>query len=189
MGLFVVKELGLNLSNKTKEKKERFNMAQVKFTKLQLKVKDEVKILEVNGEEIEVLQYLPASQKIALVSGVVANSMLGRIVRSDLLEIYLNLAIVEHYTNISFTDKQKEKNADLYDMFESNELFDAIVSSIPLKEYEAIVDAVNDYADKLATMSNSLVTGYTSQVDAIKNALQDITAETLANTFSGNEES
>ena len=74
-------------------------------------------------------------------------------------------------------------------MFESNELFDAIVSSIPLKEYEAIVDAVNDYADKLATMSNSLVTGYTSQVDAIKNALQDITAETLANTFSGNEES
>lgn len=77
-------------------------MAQVKFTNLKLKVNDKVSSFDFGGQTIEVKQYLPVKEKLSLVSKVVQNSMLGRILRSDLLEIYLNLEIVDAYTNNYF---------------------------------------------------------------------------------------
>lgn len=155
-------------------------MAQVKYTKLKLEVNKNVNSFEFNGEKIEVLEYLPVAKKLSLVSSVVKQSMLGRVLRSDLLEIYLNLAIVDNYTNITFTEKQKEKNADLYDEFESSGLFDTIINLIPEKEYEELVDNINDYAKKISAMAEVMVSGYSSHVDGMKDAIQQIGMGNLA---------
>jgi len=51
------------------------------------------------------------------------------------------LEIIEAYTNINFTDKQKEDTAKLYDLFVSSGLLNQILKEIPENEYEFIVDA------------------------------------------------
>ena len=38
------------------------------------------------------------------------------------VKVYLALGILDYYTNINFTEKQKEDPVKLYDLFESNEL-------------------------------------------------------------------
>ena len=51
------------------------------------------------------------------------------------------------YTNLSFTEKQKEDYAKLYDLFEENGIIDLIIAEIPEREYNYIIDGVNETAD------------------------------------------
>lgn len=166
-------------------------MAQVRFTKLKLKVEDVFEDFSFEGENIKVRQYLPSIDKIKLVSRVVTQSLAGKIVRNDLLDYYLNLEIIFNYTNIAFTDKQLE-SLDLYDKFEVSGLFDEIISRIPEKEYNLLVDYVNDYSVKLQAMSNELVSGYTTQTEGMKDVMNSLISNTIEETFkeekSGDEE-
>lgn len=157
-------------------------MAQVKFTKLKLKMEENFQSFDFNGEVIEVKQYLPSIEKVKMVSRVVTQSMAGRVVRDDLLEFYLNLEIIFNYTNITFTNKQKD-DLGLYDKFETTGLFDNIIALIPEQEYNTLVDYINDYATKLQAMSNIMVSGYSTQVEGMQEVINKMTSENIAETF------
>jgi hypothetical protein len=42
------------------------------------------------------------------------------------------------YTNISFTEKQREDEYKLYDAMQSNGLIDAVIEHMPAAEYEML---------------------------------------------------
>ena len=50
-------------------------MAKVSFTKLGLSKNQDVKVVEFNGQDIEVKQYLPVNDKLMLISDVINMSM------------------------------------------------------------------------------------------------------------------
>ena len=84
-------------------------MAKLAFTKLGLKTNTDIETLEFNEQTIEIKQYLPVNDKLTLISEVINNSAdENNFANPVKVEVYVTIAIIEAYTNITFTDKQKE---------------------------------------------------------------------------------
>lgn len=133
-------------------------MAKVSFTKLGLKVNQEVNKIIVNEQEIEVKQYLPINERLMLISTVLNdsydNANYPNWVKIDMIT---ELAIVEAYTNISFTEKQKEDKCKTYDLLKSNGILKTIIDAIPVDEYVVVVDGIHVMAQAIYDQKNSAV--------------------------------
>ena len=131
-------------------------MAKIAFTKFALKKKDKVKTITICNNPVEVKQYLPVNEKLGLISRVLNYSINDNNFSNPIkLEVFTNLEIVFTYTNISFTDKQKEDLVKLYDLLEENGIFDLIIAARPETEYNAILDGVQECSDAVYTYRNS----------------------------------
>lgn len=133
-------------------------MAKVAFTKLGLKKNEEVKVVNIGENDIEVKQYLPVNDKLLLITRILQQAADDNNFSNPIkLEIFTCLEIVFTYTNISFTEKQKEDLVKLYDLFESNGIFNIIIQALPKSEYEAIVDGVEKCSNAVYTYRNSVL--------------------------------
>lgn len=133
-------------------------MAKIGFTKLGLKLNQEVKNITINEQDIEVKQYLPINDKLELISNVInlaadANNFMNPIK----LKIFLTLEMIEAYTNLNFTEKQKEDPAKIYDLLSSNGIIDTIFNAIPEAEVYYLQEGVFDSADAIYTYKNSVL--------------------------------
>ena len=133
-------------------------MAKISFTKLKLTKKNEIKTLKYNGEEIEVKQYLPIQDKLALISRVISYAAdQYNFANSVKLDLFLSLEIMYEYTNINFTEKQKENPTKLYDLLEENGLIDAVISLIPSTEYQTLYEGVAEISKSVYNYQNSVL--------------------------------
>lgn len=134
-------------------------MAKITFTKLKLtSKKDDVKILQWGDNEIEVKQYLPIQNKLEVISNVINKSAdENNFANPVKLEVFLVLEMIYAYTNISFTEKQKEDFVKLYDLIVANGLFDAIKDYIPEKEWASLRKDVYECAEAIYNYRNSLL--------------------------------
>ena len=117
-------------------------MAKVSYASLKLKIEDSVKKIE--GTEIEVLQYLPIEDKYDLIRITLQKSRIEGLNSPIILDMYFHLFIVYMYTNISFTDKQKENEYKIYDSLKSNGLLDKILEAIPENEYNDLITFLSE---------------------------------------------
>jgi hypothetical protein len=118
-------------------------MAKVSFAKLGLKVNNDVKTFEwLSGDEvtvIEVKQYLPIEEKLAVISNIVNNSIDDNGFYNPVrLEIFTTLEILYAYTNFNITPKMKEDPFKLYDVVLSSGLYDKILEVMPTEEFDRI---------------------------------------------------
>lgn len=131
-------------------------MAKPTFAKMALKMNMEVKNISIGDQEIEVKQYLPINDKLKLIGNVLNNSADENNFANPIkLDVFTNLEIIFTYTNLSFTDKQKEDLVKLYDILESNNIFNQIIAAIPSEEYNSIIDGVQRCSDAIYTYRNS----------------------------------
>ena len=129
-------------------------MAKVTYSSLKLKINEETKQIE--NSEIEVKQYLPTEDKISLINIVLQNSRENGIFNPILIDIYLHLYIAILYTNISFTDKQKEEPIKLYDCLKSNGLIDQIIINMNEDEYNYLYNALQQEISDINTYKNTV---------------------------------
>lgn len=133
-------------------------MAKVSFNKLGLAKTIEPKIVEFNGMEIEVKQYLPVNDKLELISNVInASADDNNFANPVKIDIFTTLEILYNYTNINFTDKQKEDPAKLYDLVISNGLVAAVAKAIPGAEYKGVYDNVKACVNAVYAYRNSVL--------------------------------
>lgn len=133
-------------------------MAKISFTKLGLKISQEIKILEFNEQGIEIKQYLPINEKLELMSNVINNAADGNNFANPVkTKMFMMLEIMYHYTNINFTDKQKEDPAKLYDTLLSSGLMVKILDLIPADEYKAIKSGVEESTSAVYAYQNSIL--------------------------------
>lgn len=133
-------------------------MAKPTFAKMALKINTDVKTVKIGEQEIEVKQYLPVNDKLILISHVLNNSIDDANFSNPIkLDVFTNLEIIFTYTNLSFTDKQKEDLVKLYDILESNDIFNQIIAVIPSEEYNSIIDGVQKCSDAVYTYRNSIL--------------------------------
>ena len=133
-------------------------MAKLAFTKLGLAKNASVKTINYNGQVIEVKQYLPVSEKLALVSAVINYSADDLNYANPLkISIYSTLEIIYAYTNINFTEKQKEDPCKLYDLLAGNGLSTIILSTIPEVELAEIIVAIEDSINAVYNYRNSVM--------------------------------
>lgn len=132
-------------------------MAKVSFTKLGLKVNQEVKTIEWNEQAIEIKKYLPVNDKLQLISNVINQSIDEiRFMNPVKIKVYSMIEIIKYYTNISFTEKQSENIPKLYDLMQSTGILDEIIKAIPETEYKDLMVGIMDSIQAFYAYKNSL---------------------------------
>ena len=141
-------------------------MAKVSFNKLNLQKTYPVETINWNDQNIEVKTFLPMEDKLDLISKIINYSVDDNNYYNPCrIDIFKKILIIEAYTNISITDKQKESVGKLYDMIYNNGLFDSICEKINKKDLEWIHQSVQETVQSIYAYKNSVM----GILDAIKN--------------------
>lgn len=153
-------------------------MAKVSLKAIAPIKKVDPRIIKIGGQEVEVIQYLPVNDKLALVERVLNLTIDDTgFLNPVRLEVYAILEIVKTYTNISITDKMMENAPSTYDLLMINGVLDVIIEAIPEDEYDAIFDAIEDCAEHTVKYLNSFVgmmKTVTNDYDATKMNVEEI---------------
>ena len=133
-------------------------MAKVPFTKLGLKKVEDTKNITICGQMVEVKQYLPISDKINIITNVIEKSADDNNFANPVkVEVFANLEIMYAYTNISFTDKQKEDPTKLYDLLEENGIIAEVIAAIPENEYALLLGWIDETIEAFYKYRNSVL--------------------------------
>ena len=129
-----------------------------KVTYASLKLKNEVKTesFDFEGRKIEVLQYLPIEDKYSLINITLQKAKEGSIFNPVKIDWFFHLNLIYMYSNLTFTDKQREDEAKLYDTLVTSGLSDAIISKIPESEYETLFSYIETLMQDTLTYKNSI---------------------------------
>lgn len=145
----------------------------VSYANLKLKVNNPIKTFDFNGNQIEVLQYLPIEDKYDLIMITLQKAKENGIYNDLKLDMYFALHIVYMYTNLSFTDKQKENEFKIYDALKSNGFLDKLLPVIPESEYDDLVGYIKQI------MQNELEYNTTAAA-VIRNLIDDLPTNAAA---------
>ena len=141
-------------------------MSRVPFTKLGLKKIEDTKTISICDQDVEVKQYLPINDKINIITNVIENSADDNNFANPVkVEVFANLEIIYAYTNISFTDKQKEDPTKLYDLLEENGVIAEVIAAIPENEYSLLLGWIDETIEAFYTYRNSVM-GIMEQISA-----------------------
>ena len=148
----------------------------VSYANMKLKTNTSVNTFDFCGQKIEVLKYLPAQDKYDLLMITFQKSLEGNIYNEFKLNLYFELNLVYMYTNISFTDKQREDEFKLYDTLKSNGFFELFYPAMEEVEY-------NDLFKQVTDMKQTLEKSRRSVAGVIANLIEDLPeqAEAMAN--------
>ena len=143
-------------------------MAKPTFAKMGLKAKNDTKIVIIGDQEIEVKQYLPIQKRLELISKVANNSAdANNFANPVKVEVFFDLEVMYYYTNITFTEKQKEDFIKTYDLLKENGIFDIIIDNIPEGEYESLwtdtwscISEIYKYKNSILGIMDTIKTDY-----------------------------
>ena len=134
-------------------------MAKLSFSKLGLTKNNNIKNVEYNGQIIEIKQYLPVNDKATLVATILnytLNNGENRFPNPIQVEVFTVLECIDKYTNINFTDKQKEDPAKLYDLIVSSGLWDLISSNLNVADYTLLLNFIDETIEAYYKYHNSV---------------------------------
>ena len=144
-------------------------MSEITFDKL--KNKDlplKIKAFQLNGETVEVKEYLPVNDKLNLITAV-----LQQVAQNDYpfanpvqMDVYTVLEIIYAYSNIKFTEEEKADPAALYDELEKYDIANRVIAAIPEAEYNFIMDGVEE-----------TVAAYYNYRNSVKGIIEDVTTD------------
>jgi len=142
-------------------------MAKISYANMKLKINTDVNTFDFCGQKVEVLKYLPAQDKYDLLMITLQKSYEDGIYNDFKLNLYFSMHLVYMYTNISFTEKQREDELKLYDNLKSNGFFDKFYAALDENEYNELFDQLGDIRDALTDYNK----GINAIVDRIINDL------------------
>lgn len=155
-------------------------MTKTTYAGMKLKVNTQSKEIDFNGNKIEVLQYLPIEDKYDLVMITLQRCYEDGIYNPIKKDIYFHLFLVYMYTDIVFTEKQKENELKIYDTLESNGLMAEIIKAIPEEEYNLLFNYINEVIENkmhwntsASAIANKIINDLPSNMQAAVDALNN----------------
>lgn len=134
-------------------------MAKVSFSKLGLTKNTEIQSFEYNGQIVEVKQYLPINDKATLVAQILnytLNNGENRFPNPLQVEVFTMLGVIEKYTNITFTEKQKEDPAKLFDLINGSGLWSTIIEHLDKVDYGMLLQYIKKSIESYYQYHNSI---------------------------------
>lgn len=104
-----------------------------------------IKVVKINDKQIEIKQYLPVNEKLALITNVLQNLAQNEYPFANpvQMDVYTVLELIYAYApGIEFTEEEKADPASLYDELEKQEISNMIISAIPKAEYDFIMEGI-----------------------------------------------
>ena len=132
-------------------------MAKISFNKLGLKKQGEMKNFSYGDQIIEIKQYLPIEEKLELLTRVINKAIEQSPNFSNLLQVtvFFSLELVYAYTNIQFTEKQKEDFCKTFNLMNENKLISEILKHIPDSEISFLQEGLDSTLSALYAYRNS----------------------------------
>lgn len=159
-------------------------MSKPTFASLKLKQNTDVNTFKIGDTEVEVLKYLPVSDKIDLVQISLQQSLEDGVYNEIKLNTYFYLYIVYFYTNINFTDKQKEDPFKLYDILAGNGIIDLVLDAMDKEEYKDLYDFLIqskknelEYKTTTAYLISNLITNLPQQMSQVSEIIDNFNPE------------
>lgn len=152
-------------------------MAKPTYASMKLKVDTKPTKITFNDTEIEVLQYLPINDKYDLIMITLQNAYEEGIYNPLKLDMYFHLYMIYMYTNINFTEKQKEDETKIYDTLTSNGLISEVLKYIPESEYQVLFTYMQEIIDekmKYNTSASALLQSFINDLPTQAQAALDI---------------
>ena len=162
-------------------------MAKISYSKLKCTVNENKVPVQIGENTIAVKQYLPINEKLELISNVInqAHEEDYNFANPVKIDVYTTMEIIFTYTDIVFTEKQKESFAKTYDQLYSSGIAQLIIDAIPEQELSIIRQGVKDslnafyeYQNSIYGILNNLKTDYSDL---------DLNVETIANKLTNME--
>ena len=159
-------------------------MAKVSYASLKLKTNTDVTTVNFNDTKIEILKYLPIEDKYDLISITLQKALEDTLYNPLKVDMFFHLHLIYMYTNINFTDKQREDEVKLYDTLYSNGLVDLVLENIDELEYETLSTYLQDTIDQdltykttVAYLLNSFLGDMPAKINNIQNMMDEIDKE------------
>lgn len=113
-----------------------------------LKVNTDTKTISIlPGQDINIFQYVSIEDKNDIIQLALQNAEENGGYNLLKLDMFYNLYIVYMYTDIKFSEEEKNEPGELYDELCSNGIMQAILNAIPSTEREYLRDILMDTLD------------------------------------------
>lgn len=154
-----------------------------------LKINEEKTTIQLkNGIKFNVLKYLPIEDKIDLIQIALQKSQQNGIYNEMKLDMYFHLYLVYMYTDIDFSEEDKEDEYKLYNELESNEIINYVVESIEDDEYNKLLEYLSEmqtnkmmYKTSAAAIVDSLVQDLPKNAQAAADIVNNFDKEKYQN--------
>ena len=150
-------------------------MSKVSYLNLKLKTDTSTETIDWNNNSIEIKQYLSIEEKYNLIMVTLQEAKESNIYNPLKIDLFFHLNLVYMYTNINFTEKQKEDASKLYDNLMSSGLLAQIISKIPTEEYDMLYTYLENVKNDLDKYGQS----FKAILDAIINELPEKASEAM----------
>lgn len=165
-------------------------MSKIAYSKLNLKTDTSIKEVPFNGQIIEVTQYLPWEDKMSLINIVLQKAKEGTEYNPLKLDMYFSIYLVMMYTNITFTDKQREDEFKLANAINSGLLYDTVKDNIPEKELAYISSLLLNTAEarrknynSIAGVINDIIENLPLQAEQMQKIVDNFNPEKFQNVL------
>ena len=133
-------------------------MAKLAFSKLGLKPNNNIGTIVHNNLTIEVTDYLPVNNKLELIGNVINSAIDDNgYYNEGKVRVYFVLEVINAYTNITFTDKQREDPCKLYDLLVGNELWEKVWDLMLASEKEYLESCLAKTIHSIYEYKNSVM--------------------------------
>lgn len=133
-------------------------MAKLAYSKLNLKPDVATVSMPWGDYEVEVRKYLPLEDKVEMISRIVNQSVDDNGFYNPLrVNLYLTLEVVYAYTNLSFTEKQKENPFKLYDSLVSSGFVAGLMAMMNETELDEVRNFTYEVIDNIYHFKNSVL--------------------------------
>lgn len=113
-------------------------MEKISFDTLGLNLNQETKIVNFNGQEVEVKQYLPVNDKLELISRVINGSADENNFANPIkTRVFTIIEVLKAYTNIEFPEIEIQ---ELYDLVASTGIVTSIIEQNIPEYYQLVMD-------------------------------------------------
>ena len=155
------------------------------YKDLNLHTNNDMYYIEVQGKKINIKKYLPINDKKDLVEITLQKAEQADGTYNEILiDMYFNLHLVYLYTDIVFTDEDREDEMKLYDELESSGLLERILDKIPDEEYNTLMDYLkamrkenSSYKHSAAAMVQKLIVDLPKNAEAAAKIVQNFNPE------------
>ena len=105
--------------------------------------------IEWEGDAINIKNYLPIESKIDLIQLVAQQSVENGIFMPIKVDMYMGMYLIFFYTDIEFTEEEKENIPELFDEMFNSGLYNEILNFIPDTEKNIIYTNLDTYVEKV----------------------------------------
>lgn len=156
----------------------------ISYANMKLKVDNSTYQFKWNDYTIDILNYLPIENKYDLIMITLQKSLENGYYNPIKLDKYFHLHLIYMYTNISFTEKQKEDSDKLYNCLKSNGLLDAFINEFNENEYNELYSLLNDTKEAIlrqklsvSGLLESVISDLPAQAEAMQNIIDNFNPE------------